>query len=153
MTPPLVPDTFAPSSPGLVAAPYPTYAQLRELGPVAWSPRTGQYVVARAADVDAVLRDRGFGRSYLQVATHAEMGRPDDAPHLAPFWDVVRDGMLDTEPPDHTRLRRLVGKAVPPRRVEGMRESVCQIARGLVDDALDAGSDGSAVDLKPLVAE
>src|SRR4051812_41858635 len=82
MTPPLVPDSFDPSSRAFVADPYPAYEQLRAVGPVAWSPRTGQYVVARAADVDAVLRDRRFGRSYLQVATHAEMGRPDDAPHL-----------------------------------------------------------------------
>src|SRR4051794_28300838 len=84
MTPPLVPDSFDPSSRAFVADPSPTSAQLRALGPVAWSPRTGQYVVARAAEIDTVLRDRRFGRSYLQVATHADMGRPDDAPHLAP---------------------------------------------------------------------
>ncbi|NHC15840.1 cytochrome P450 [Motilibacter deserti] len=153
MIPPLVPDAFDPASAAFVADPYPTYGLLRKLGPVAWSPRTGQYVVSRAADVDAVLRDRRFGRSYLQVATHAEMGRPEDAPHLAPFWDVVRDGMLDTEPPDHTRLRRLVAKAFTPRRVEGMRASIDATARQLVDDLVDAGSDGSVVDLKPVVAE
>ncbi|NHC44230.1 cytochrome P450 [Motilibacter aurantiacus] len=153
MIPPLVPDAFDPASPAFVSDPYPVYGELRKLGPVSWSPRTGQYVVARAADVDAVLRDRRFGRSYLQVATHAEMGRPEDPLHLAPFWDVVRNGMLDTEPPDHTRLRRLVAKAFTPRRVEGMRASIDRIATGLVDDLLAAGADGSPVDLKPLVAE
>lgn len=153
MPPPSAPDAFDPTSADFVADPYPVYARLRAQGPVSWAPHTGQFLVPRHADVDAVLRDRRFGRSYLQVATHAEMGRPDDSDELAPFWDVVRDGMLDTEPPDHTRLRRLVSKAFTPRRVEALRPAVERIATRLVDNLLDAGSDGSPVDLLHTVAE
>jgi cytochrome P450 len=61
--------------------------------------------------------------------------------------------MLDREPPDHTRLRRLVSKAFTPRMVEQLRPRVRAMADALVDDLLDAGSDGGVVDLKALVAE
>ncbi|RZS79442.1 hypothetical protein EV189_3796 [Motilibacter rhizosphaerae] len=149
---PGAPD-FEPADPSFVADPYPVYARLRREAPVAWSPHTGQVLVSRHADVDAVLRDRRFGRSYLHVATHAEMGRPSEPPALAPFWSVVRDGMLDTEPPDHTRLRRLVSRAFTPARVEALRPQVQLIARGLVDDLLAAGADGGEVELRRTIAE
>jgi cytochrome P450 len=149
---PLAPD-FEPGSPSVVGDPFPVYARLRHEAPVSWSAGTGQVLVARHADADAVLRDRRFGRTYLHVATHAEMGRPEEDDELGPFWDVVRDGMLDTEPPDHTRLRRLVARAFTPARVEALRPAVEKIAARLVDDLLDAGSEGGVVDLKRVVAE
>jgi cytochrome P450 len=61
--------------------------------------------------------------------------------------------MLDTEPPDHTRLRRLVSRAFTPARVEALRPAVERIGTTLVDNLLDAGSDGSPADLKRIVAE
>ena len=87
------------------------------------------------------------------MATHEQMGRDPDPPHLEPFWTLIRGGMLDVEPPDHTRLRRLVSAAFTARRVEALRPGIDQLAGELVDDLLDAGSDGSAVDLKGVVAE
>ncbi|MGN6244569.1 MAG: cytochrome P450 [Motilibacteraceae bacterium] len=144
---------FDPWSRDFVASPYAVYDRLREQAPVTWFEPTQQWVVSRYDDVNALLRDRRLGRSYLHVASHAEMGRPEDPEHLAPFWRLVRAGMLDVEPPDHTRLRRLVSKAFTPRTVEQLRPRVHELAAGLVDDLLDAGSDGSPVDLKALVAE
>jgi len=144
---------FDPWSADFVAYPYAAYARLREQSPVVHFERTNQWLVSRYADVNALLRDRRLGRTYLHVATHAEMGRPEDPPHLDPFWHLIRDGMLDREPPDHTRLRRLVSKVFTPRTVERLRPRVQALADGLVDDLLDAGSDGSTVDLKSIVAE
>ena len=63
----------------------------------------------------------GLGRTYLHQATHAEMGRPEPPAWHAPFHELNDAGMLDLEPPDHTRLRRLVLKAFTPRTVEAMR--------------------------------
>jgi len=148
-----VTTVFAPHDPAFVADPYPAYAELRAGARIARSEATGQWLVPRHADVSALLRDRRLGRTYLHVATHAEMGHPDDPPYLEPFWRVVRDGMLDREPPDHTRLRRLVSAAFTPRRVEALRPGIEAVADRLVDDLLDAGSDGSPVDLLATVAE
>jgi cytochrome P450 len=145
--------TFDPWSREFVAYPYDAYADLRRDSPVRFFEPTGQFLVSRYDDVNALLRDRRLGRSYLHVATHEEMGREPDPPHLAPFWDLIRTGMLDVEPPDHTRLRRLVSQAFTPRMVERLRLRVEAITAGLVGDLLDAGADGAVVDLKGLVAE
>jgi cytochrome P450 len=144
---------FDPWSPEFVADPYPAYARLRDESPVVFYEPTGQYLVSTYDDVNALLRDRRLGRTYLHLATHEEMGHPADPPHLDPFWHLVRDGMLDREPPDHTRLRRLVSKAFTPRMVDALKPRVHAIAAELVDQLLDAGSDGSPVDLKTVVAE
>src|SRR5215218_6844713 len=144
---------FDPWSAEFVAWPYDVYAQLRQESPVWFFERTGQYMVSRYVDVNALLRDRRLGRTYLHVASHEEMGHPPDPEHLAPFWKLIRDGMLDREPPDHTRLRRLVSKAFTPRMVEQLRPRIAAIADRLVDRLVDAGSDGSPVDLISVVAE
>jgi hypothetical protein len=77
------------------------------------------------------------------------MGRPEDPPEHAPFWHVIRNGMLDVEPPDHTRLRRLVSRAFTPRTVERLRGTVQEVTDRLVDDALEQGT----FDLMATVAE
>src|SRR5918999_5964509 len=133
------PAAFAPHDPSFVANPYPVYAELRS-GPAAvfYEP-TRQWLVPHYANVNALLRDRRLGRTYLHVASHAEMGRPDEPEWLAPFWHVIRNGMLDREPPDHTRLRRLVAKAFTPRFVEGLRPRIQAITASLIEDVRDAG--------------
>ena len=62
---------FDPADPAFVADPYPVFRRLRDEAPVLWNPTTGQWLVARHADVDRLLRDRGLGRTYLHQATHA----------------------------------------------------------------------------------
>jgi cytochrome P450 len=130
---------FDPWSPAFVAYPYDVYAALREHEPVAWYEPTGQYLISNYADVNALLRDRRLGRTYLHVGSHEEFGHPPDPEHLAPFWRLVRAGMLDREPPDHTRLRRLVSKAFTPKRVEELRPTVERLADELVTELLAAG--------------
>ncbi len=140
---------FTPSDPAFVADPYPAYAVLRAGPRVQYDEATGRWLVSRHADVDALLRDRRLGRSYLHVATHAEMGRPGEPPEHAPFWHVIRNGMLDVEPPEHTRLRRLVSRAFTPRTVERLRATVEAVTERLVDEALGRGT----FDLISVVAE
>ena len=74
--------------------------------------------------------------------------RPPD-PSLDPFWHLINHGILDMEPPDHTRVRRLVAKAFTPRMVESMREPVQRLTDGLVDEVDGSGE----FDLLPAIAE
>jgi len=74
---------------------------------------------------------------------------PPDPPQQRAFWHLIRNGMLDREPPDHTRLRRLVSKAFTPRRVAELRPTVQRIADEVVDDLLRQGGG----DLLATVAE
>ncbi|WP_030163685.1 cytochrome P450 [Spirillospora albida] len=130
---------YDPWSPAFVANPYPAFERIRAERPVFFHEPTGQWVVSRYADVDALLRDRRLGRSYLHIASHEEFGREPEAEFLKPFWDLVRAGMLDVEPPAHTRLRRLVSKAFTARRVEGLRPTIRRLATELASGLADRG--------------
>ncbi|GAA1259049.1 cytochrome P450 [Sphaerisporangium rubeum] len=130
---------FDPWNPEFVAHPYDVYRELRDTEPVRYFEPTGQWLVARHKDVNAALRDRRLGRSYLHLATHEEFGRPAEPEFQEPFWRVTRAGMLDVEPPVHTRLRRLVSKAFTPRMVEELRPRVRRVARDLVDGFVERG--------------
>nr|WP_055508845.1 cytochrome P450 [Nonomuraea pusilla] len=130
---------FDPWNPDFVAHPYPVYEQLRREAPVSYFEPTDQWLVSRHADVNALLRDRRLGRSYLHVAGHEEFGREPEPEFQEPFWRVVRAGMLDVEPPVHTRLRRLVSKAFTPRMVESLRPRVKAIAGSLVEAYVEKG--------------
>jgi cytochrome P450 len=131
---------FAPGDPAFVADPYPPYAELRAAGRIHYHEPTNQWIVPHHADVNALLRDRRFGRTYHHLASHAEMGRPEDPEYTREFWYLIRNGILDMEPPDHTRVRRLVAKAFTPRMVESLRPTIQRLMDGLVD-RLDGGGE------------
>ncbi len=122
-----------------MADPYPALGRLREGPRALFDERTGQWLVSRHADVNALLRDRRLGRTYLHVATNEEWGRPDPPADEAAFWDLQNAQMIDKEPPDHTRLRRLVSTAFTPRTVERLRPRIEAIAGGIVDRAAAMG--------------
>ncbi len=130
---------YRPTDPAFVADPYPAFTRVRAEAPVAWDEETGQWVVGRFVDVNALLRDRRLGRSYLHVASHEEFGRSEPPAWQAPFWESLGSQLIDREPPDHTRLRRLVSTAFTPRTVEGMRSRIQAVVDGLVGRALAMG--------------
>ena len=68
------------------------------------------------------------------------MGRPRPDPALGPFWHLVEHGILDMEPPDHTRVRRLVSKAFTPEMVASMERPIQRLMDGLVDRVQGSGS-------------
>jgi cytochrome P450 len=130
---------FDPWDPAFVADPYHVLRVLRDEHPVIYDERTSQWLVTRHEDVNRLLRDRRLGRSYLHVASHAEMGRPEPPEWHAPFTELNGNGMLDREPPDHTRLRRLVLKAFTPRTVENLRTRIEALVDGYIDGFAGAG--------------
>ncbi|MBY8868442.1 cytochrome P450 [Streptomyces sennicomposti] len=130
---------FAPWDPAFVADPYPAYAELRARGRVLRYEPTDQWLVPRHADVAALLRDRRLGRTYRHRFTHAEFGRTPPPPAHEPFHVLNDHGMLDLEPPDHTRIRRLVSKAFTPRTVERLKPYVHELAGRLVGALVEAG--------------
>ncbi|WP_105973033.1 cytochrome P450 [Streptomyces geranii] len=136
----LAPDpVFDPWDPAFLADPYPAYARLRSLGRVVRYEPTNQWLVPHHADVSALLRDRRLGRTYQHRFTHEDFGRTAPPPEHEPFHTLNDHGMLDLEPPDHTRIRRLVSKAFTPRTVEGLKPYVERLAADLVADLVKAG--------------
>ncbi len=142
---------YDPWDPAFVADPYPALARLREQAPVVYDERTNQWLVSRHADVNTLLRDRRLGRSYLHVASHEDWGRTPPPDDQAPFWDLLAVQMIDMEPPDHTRLRRLVSNAFTPRTVESLRPRIEAIVGDAIDGALALREFDLIADLLELV--
>ncbi|MFJ4699095.1 MULTISPECIES: cytochrome P450 [unclassified Streptomyces] len=136
---PLAPAAFDHGDPAFLADPYPVYAALREAGRVLHYAPSGQWLVPHHADVSALLRDRRLGRSYQHRYTHEEFGRTPPPRAHAPFHELNDLGMLELEPPDHTRIRRLVSHAFTPRTVEALRPYVTGLARDLADALAERG--------------
>ncbi|MEU9284906.1 cytochrome P450 [Streptomyces sp. NPDC048275] len=133
------PLAFNPWNPEFVANPYPAYAELRERGRVVHYEPTDQWLVPHHADVSALLRDRRLGRTYQHRFTHEDFGRTAPPAEHEPFHVLNDHGMLDLEPPDHTRIRRLVSKAFTPRTVEQLKPYVHGLANELVAGLVEAG--------------
>ncbi|MEM9062194.1 MAG: cytochrome P450 [Pseudomonadota bacterium] len=129
----------SPTEPRFVQDPYPTYRTFREHTAFWWNDYD-MWVFPRFADVNAIFRDRRFGREILHVATREELGWDPIAPHLEPFYAFEAHSLLEKEPPDHTRLRSLITRAFVPGRIEALRPRIDRLARELAAD-LRTGDD------------
>ncbi|MFG2885505.1 cytochrome P450 [Streptomyces sp. NPDC048297] len=138
---------FDPWDPAFLADPYPAYAELRARGRVLRYEPTDQWLVPHHADVSALLRDRRLGRTYQHRFSHEEFGRGAPPAGHEPFHTLNDHGMLDLEPPDHTRIRRLVSKAFTPRTVERLKPYVVGLAGELVAGLVDAGGGDLLADI------
>ncbi|MEL6435526.1 MAG: cytochrome P450 [Pseudomonadota bacterium] len=116
----------SPRDPLFVQDVYSTYARWHRDNPVFYWREYGLVAFAGYAAVDALLRDRRFGRQILHVATREELGWPERPAHLSNFDHVERYSLLELEPPAHTKLRRLVTKAFVSRQVETLRPQIRQ---------------------------
>jgi len=117
------------------AEPYPFYDRLRTADPVHVT-ETGAVVLTRYDDVLNTLRSNDFSRDIVASAT----GRDD--PVSMRRAKRARSGsksILNLDPPDHTRLRRLVSKAFTPTAIERLRGSIGQLVDQSLDRAADAG--------------
>ncbi len=122
-----------PVDPAFYNNPYPAYHAIRAELPVFRWEQYGHWCFARHEDVNALLRDRRFGRQILHVATREELGWPETPAHLKPFYDFESHSLLELEPPVHTRLRGLINRSFLSRQVERMRPAITNLANGLID--------------------
>jgi cytochrome P450 len=129
---------FNPLSPEFIRDPYPSYERLRNTDPMHLTP-FGSYVASRHAEASLVLRDKRFGKDYVERTTR----RYGPQIMQEPVIRSMSHWMLQQDPPDHTRLRGLVVKAFTARRVEDMRPRIQQI----VDETLNAIVDRGHMDL------
>src|SRR4051812_873853 len=113
------------------ADPYPYFAALREHSPVHYSERHRAWLVTRYEDVAAGMRDLRL--SSARVRPLLEAMSPDKRASAGPVMETITGWMVVTDPPVHTRLRRLAAVAFQPARVARMEDQI----RALVDDILD----------------
>jgi cytochrome P450 len=121
--------------------PDPQYAELRRSEPVSrvqlpYGPSA--WLVTDYHLTKAVLGDARFSRA-------AAVGR-DNPRESAVDLSQVAESVLSMDPPEHTRIRKLVGKAFTPRRVEELRSRAGEIASGLIDGMLAGGPPADLVE-------
>jgi cytochrome P450 len=114
--------------------PYPRYARLREIGPVLRA-EDGALVVTRHADCAAVVRDPKLGHMPRHMLDFIGLGDWEEHPALRLLFTSI----LTLNPPDHTRLRRLVSTSFTARRVHQMRPAVERLVGELLDALPDEG--------------
>ncbi len=146
--------TFDPAAPEVTTDLYGSYARLREATPIVQLAGESSWMLTRHADVHAAWRDRRLGSDFTHRFRAEEFTRPEAMepwrdpryPHFAAYarWDL-----LAMEPPDHTKLRRLVSIAFTPRTVESLRAP----ALALVDQALAQASARGSLDIVQELAE
>jgi cytochrome P450 len=127
--------------PAIRLDPYPAYASLQAQGPLVPTVYGG-LIVTGHAEAFTVLRDARFSSNSRHQLNHeqfVELARQVGLDDLQELFERV---MLFADPPDHTRLRRLAGKAFTPRTVEAMRPRIGAIVDGLLDAVEgDGGAD------------
>jgi hypothetical protein len=118
--------------------PYPVLARARRDEP-AHQDALGIWYVLRHADVVALNKDPRLGRDLRQWRGYALV-----RPYLAdsPLERCVEQWMFSVDPPDHTRLRKLVARAFTPKAVMTMRPFVEQAADALLDELVAQGQPG-----------
>jgi cytochrome P450 len=140
---------LSPTDPVFVQDPYAAYRLIRAVCPVFFWEDYGFWCFAGHAAVNALFRDRRFGREVTHLTSRAALGWPAIPAHLAPFYDVEAHSMLEREPPVHTRLRMLVNRAFVSRTVERLRPRAAALAHGLIDGF----QHHDTIDLLPAFAE
>src|ERR671930_294087 len=129
------PDTY------VRGVPYEALARLRRSSPVVWVPELpiapwpggpGFWAVLRHADVRRVLRSPRLFSSSLGATQIRDPATPADLAY-------VRRMMLNMDPPGHSRLRALLGRAFTPRAVARLVDRIRRRAGALVDAVVDRG--------------
>ncbi len=127
------------TTPQFKADPFPFFARLRAEAPVyraALPDKMPIWLVSRYDDVVALLKDERFAKDKRRAMTPQQLRK---LPWVPPMFRALERNMLDSDPPDHLRLRALVHKAFTPRLVEQMRRRVESLAEELLDATVARG--------------
>lgn len=113
--------------------PYAFYAELHAGSPTFVWENYGHWCFTGFREVNALLRDKRFGRQILHLMSREQLGLPEPNPDTAAFDATEKYSLLTLEPPTHTRLRTLVNRAFVSRNVEQLRPRIDLLANELID--------------------
>ena len=132
------------TDPAIMADPYAALAQARSMAPVGWHSGLQMYAATSHAACNAVLRDRSLGRIFAPREPEADW---------ATFNWLHADSILDSEPPKHTRLRRLIAGAFGRGHVQRLAPRIEQLAVDLVEGCAEQLAETGRFDVIEGLAE
>jgi len=139
---PSVYDLFAPEA---LLDPYPLYNRMRIEDPVYFAEQQGFWVLTRHRDVEAALRDQRL--SSDRRALFAQQLRGLDLGMIQNFLHITERMMLEKDPPEHTRMRKIANAGFTARALESWDPTVHNVTNRLLDAAQHQGSMDLQTDL------
>ena len=117
-----------------ITDPYKAYSFLRTIGPLHWYDkfRNGVWLVTRYADVLAGLHDARLSSQRSHTLT-AALPREVQS-EFAAFNEIFSRWMLFLDPPEHSRIRRLLNKEFTPHMIQRMRPRIERVVNSLLDE-------------------
>ena len=118
-----------------ITNPYQIYNHLRVAGPLYWADkfRSGAWLVPRYADVLAGLHDT---RLSSQRSHNLTAALPSEAQsEFTTFNKIFSKWMLFLDPPEHSRIRKLLNKEFTPHMIQRMRPRIQEVVNTLLDQA------------------
>ena len=119
-------------------SPYPTYHLLRREAPIYWSDLWGCWILTRYRDIVSTLQNPRRFSSVGRLTAAMELPQ-DVREQVRPLVRHYSQGLINVDPPDHTRLRQLVHKAFLPGTVGAMAGYVEGIVERLIDEVQPRG--------------
>jgi cytochrome P450 len=117
--------------------PYPFLARLREEDPVHYSEAHRAWLVTRYDDVVAAFGDKRLSSDRVRPLLHAMS--PEKRAKAGPVMEMIAEWMVTSDPPAHTRLRKLTTKAFHPRKFVAMEDRIRALVDGYIDDFIASG--------------
>src|SRR4028119_1513030 len=127
-------DLFAPEA--LVNS-YPLFKRMRSEDPVHYSEALGYWILTRYRDVEAALHDERL--SSNRTPLHLNQLGSLDVKEIQNFLALTSNSMVDTDPPEHTRLRKLAKPGFTTRAIESWRSIIENTTDRLLDKVQNHG--------------
>ncbi len=135
------------ATPAFFDDPYPFYDLLRDEDPVHWSETNGGWMLTRYDDVYATVRDHARFISRGRFSAVFTRMDPTLRERVGPMEQHFSVGLIASDPPDHTRMRGLINRAMTPRIVESMRPRIASLVSELLDAVQPRGGMDVIADL------
>jgi len=119
-----------------VRDPHAYFRRLRELDPVHWNPRHRAWVITRYDDVARELRSAALSAERITPFAEA-VTRAANSDSVDATFGILKEWLVFRDPPEHTRLRRLVARAFTPSVVRARMQEITETIDGLVDELRD----------------
>ena len=129
---------FAPTTAGDAARRFIAIAAERPMTKMTMPFGGDVWVVHRNATARSMLGDPRFVREPFRTGERT-------VPYFVEFPDFLKSTLQFEDPPNHTKLRRLVQKSISPKRVRGMRDSAVEFANSLIDRMIESGTQSNLV--------
>src|SRR4028118_558602 len=127
-------DLFAPEA---VANSYPLFKRMRSEDPVHYSEALGYWILTRYRDVEAALHDERL--SSNRTPLHLNQLGSLDVKEIQNFLALTSNSMVDTDPPEHARLRKLANPGFTTRAIESWRSIIENTTDRLLDKVQNHG--------------